>query len=102
MTYREYLTATLRKFFVSPEDVKILMLNQGIDPDETVDIPTAKRAMYHEFSMLLPLANVSEGGFSVSWDKDMVAVWYSLLAAELDEPDVMNPGSSITNITDIW
>lgn len=102
MTYREYLTATLRRFYVSPTDIDILMLNQGINPDDTVDIPTAKRAMYHEFSLLLPLANVSEGGFSMSWDKDMVAAWYSMLANELDEPDVLNPGSSIANITDIW
>ncbi len=102
MTYREYLTATLRRFFINSEDVEILMLNQGIRPDDEVDIPTAKRAMYHEFSTLLPLANVSEGGFSVSWDADMVAAWYSMLAVELDEPDILNPGSSITNITDIW
>ena len=36
MTYKEYITATLSKFYISPEEIDVIMLNQNITPDEDV------------------------------------------------------------------
>lgn len=101
MTYKEYLTKTLSRLYVSPDDIEILMLNQGIEPDAEVDVHTAKMAMYNEMSSLLPLANMSEGGTSVTWITDNVLRWYSLLASELGMPDVMS-NNTIKDLTSYW
>lgn len=101
MTNKEYLTKTLSRLYVSPDEIDILIVNQGISPDEEVNVQTAKMAMYNEMSSLLPLANMSEGGTSVTWINDNVLRWYSLLASELGMPDVLN-NNTIKDLTSYW
>ena len=101
MTYKEYLTKTLSRLYVSPDDIDILILNQGINPEEEVDVHAAKMAVYNEMSSILPLANMSEGGTSITWINDNVLRWYSLLASELGMPDVLND-NTIKDLTSYW
>ena len=101
MTYKEYLVQTLNRFFVSPSDVEILMLNQKIDPDAEVDVHTAKMAMYNEISFFIPLVNMSEGGTSVTWITKNVLIWYSLLASDLGMPDLLN-NNTVEDLTSNW
>lgn len=101
MTYKEYITKTLNRFYVSPDDIEILMLNQAIDPEADVDVHTAKMAVYKEFSSILPVANMSEGGSSVTWITENVLAWYSLLASELGMPDVMND-NTVKDLSAYW
>lgn len=101
MTYKEYLTKTLSRLYVSPDDIDILILNQGINPEEEADVYTAKMAVYNEMSSLLPLANMCEGGTSITWVNDNVLRWYSLLASELGMPDVLND-NTIKDFTSYW
>lgn len=95
MTYREYITTTLSKFFISPDEIEVIMLNQEIAPDDDVDPKVAKKAMYNEFSHILPVANMSEGGASTSWNMESVLLWYSLLASELGLPDMTKEDNTI-------
>ena len=91
MTNREYLTATLSKFSLSETDVELIAINQEIYLDEDVsDVKSLKTAIYNEFSFVLPLANISEGGLSISWNFEAVKKYYSLLAQELGLDDVLN------------
>ena len=95
MTYNEYITATLSKFYISPEEIDVIMLNQNITPDEDVDPKIAKMAMYKEFSQIIPVANMSEGGASTTWNMKSFLLWYSLLASELGEPDMTKEDNTI-------
>lgn len=99
MTNREYLTATLSKFSLTENDVELIAINQEIYLDEDVsDVKSLKTAIYNEFSFVLPLANVSEGGLSISWNFEAVKKYYSLLAQELGLDDVLNDAQdSISN-----
>lgn len=96
MTYREWITATTRRFGVGSEDVELIMANQTElipDPDATVEAKTAKKALVKELASIIPLANVSEGGYSVSWNMEAVKLWYNQTCDELgiipaDKPKV--------------
>ena len=101
MTYKEYLIKTLNRFFVSPDDIEIMMVNQKIDPEAEVDVHTAKMAMYNEFSSILPVVNMSEGGASVTWITENVLIWYSLLASELGMPNVLS-NNTVKDLTPYW
>ena len=91
MTNREYLSTVLSKFNITDAEIDVIMLNQSIEPSEDVnDVRSLKIAVYNEFSNILPVANVSEGGFSLSWNFEAVKKWYSLLANELGLEDVLN------------
>lgn len=89
MNYKEYLTATLSRFNLSDADIDLIIINQGLEGGE-LDVKTAKMAIFKEFSLILPLANISEGGFSISWNIDALKMWYSQLANELEEVDLLN------------
>lgn len=89
MNYKEYLTATLSRFNLSDADIDLIIINQGLEGDE-LDVKTAKMAIFKEFSLILPLANISEGGLSISWNIDALKMWYSQLANELGEVDLLN------------
>lgn len=101
MTYKEYITKTLNRFYISPDDIEILILNQSIDPEADVDVHTAKMAIYNEFSSILPVANMSEGGSSVTWITENVLTWYSLLASELGMPDIMDD-NTVKDLSTYW
>lgn len=103
MTYREWMSAMGAKFNMSEADVELILVNQaGIisDPDETVDVVKAKTALCKEFAMVLPMANITEGGYSISWNMEAVKMWYRLTAAELGLTDATAP--RIRNRSNVW
>lgn len=101
MNKETYLKKLLNRFNVSDDDIEILMINQNINGKEYVadDVDDLKMAVYHEFSRLLPLADISEGGFSVKWNTEAFRMWYSALANELAMDDILNQDNS-TEIND--
>lgn len=46
--------------------------------------------------------SVSEGGFSISYDKDALLKYYSMMAKKLGKPDLINTSNTITDITSKW
>lgn len=103
MTYREYITAKLRRFNATDEDVDLVLVDQsnlipnGNDP---VEPHIAKMALYNQMSSILPVANISEGGFSLAWNNEAIRLWYKSLARELGMPDVMEP--AIVDCSNLW
>lgn len=98
MKYREWVTTTVKRFGVTGEDVELILANQKAlipDPEEEADPTIAKTALVKEFASIIPLANVSEGGYSVTWNWEAIKTWYNLTCGELgitpsDKPKVRN------------
>ncbi|MDR1416321.1 MAG: hypothetical protein LBJ57_02725 [Prevotellaceae bacterium] len=86
MTYKEWITATASRFTIGAADVELILFNQRtLIPDENAEANavTAKKALCKEFSSLIPLADVGEGGFSISWNWEAIKFWYSQACAEV-------------------
>lgn len=105
MNTKEYLTATLSKFELSPSDIDLIMINQELEDGE-VDVITVKTAIYNEFSALIPVLDLSEGSMSIKWNMKGLQMWYSLLAKELGKEDVLaslnTPDDSVNNASFYW
>lgn len=106
MNVKEYLTATLSKFQLSSSEIDLIMINQELEDVEVEDIATVKTAIYKEFSALIPVMDVSEGSMSIKWNMAGLRAWYSLLAKELGEEDVLAslnaPDNSVNNASFFW
>jgi hypothetical protein len=99
-TNNEYFLAALSRFNVSQTDIDVMLLEAGLDGSASVDVTACKNAIYRGFSMMLPLSNVSEGGYSVSWNMEAVKMYYNQLCKELGESNVLQ--SEIRNKTNLW
>lgn len=106
MTVKEYLTATLSKFQLSPSEIDLIMINQGLEDVEVEDVVSVKTAIYNEFSALIPIVDISEGSMSIKWNMEGLKIWYSLLAKELGKEDVLAslnaPDDSVNNASFYW
>lgn len=103
MTYREWMTKTGARFQISADDIDLILTNQAEtipDADAQVDVKTAKTALCKEFASIIPLANISEGGYSITWNWDALKLWYSQTCAELGLDDVTKP--KIRNKSFVW
>lgn len=83
MTNAEWMQTMCSRFGMAPQDIEIIMVNQGIIEHETVDPIKAKTALVREFATIIPLANVTEGGYTVSWNMEAIKEWYRLTCGEL-------------------
>jgi hypothetical protein len=101
MTYRQWITATINRFGAGAADIDLILSNQKEliqDANLEADIKIAKTALCREFANLIPLANISEGGYSVYWNWDAVKFWYNQTCDELgltpvdfgDKPRIRN------------
>lgn len=103
MTYKEWFSRTVLRFGVEGGDVDLMLANQQDaipDPDAEVDTTTAKRALCKEFGSIIPLANVSEGGYSVSWNWEAIKFWYNQTCSELGITPMTTP--KVRNRSNRW
>ncbi len=103
MTYKEWMTKTAAKFQLNADDVELLLCNQSElipDPSANVDVRTAKKALCLEFATVIPMANIGEGGYSISWNWEAIKFWYNVTCAEVGLVPVGRP--RIRNRSDIW
>lgn len=103
MTYKEWFSRTVSRFGVESGDVDLMLANQQDaipDPDAEVDTTTAKRALCKEFGSIIPLANVSEGGYSVSWNWESIKFWYNQTCSELGITPMTTP--KVRNRSNRW
>lgn len=107
MTYKGYVTGFLGKFGLSEEDIEFILTEADLDPDATVTTSEQKvllkTAMYHHIPLLIAgLQNVSEGGYSVSWNIEGLKLWYALLAGELGLTDLLIVGPKVRDASNRW
>lgn len=103
MTYKEWFTLTGTRFGISVTEVELILANQAEripDADAPLDVATAKRALCAEFANVIPLANVSEGGYSVSWNWEAVKFWYNHTCGELGITPAGTP--KVRNRSNLW
>lgn len=103
MTYKEWFSRTVSRFGVEGGDGDLMLANQQDaipHPDAEVDTTTAKRALCKEFGSIIPLANVSEGGYSVSWNWEAIKFWYNQTCSELGITPMTTP--KVRNRSNRW
>ncbi len=103
MTYKEWINRNVARFGVSNADAELMLANQAAlipDPEAEVNPTTAKTALCKEFGSLIPLANVSEGGYSVSWNWEAIKFWYNQTCGEVGLIPANAP--KVRNRSRIW
>jgi hypothetical protein len=105
MTNKEYITKSLNGLNVSEDDIDIILLKSGLNPDGEADWKGADRAIYQRMSVVLRgmIQNISEGGYSLSWNMEAVRLFYTTLADELGEVNVLlAPRPKLRNRSNCW
>lgn len=105
MTNKEYLTKTLSGFGLSDDDIDIILLKSSLDgASDHLDINACDLAVYNRFSIILKgmMQNVSEGGYSVSWNMEAIKLYYSALCNELGKENVLVGRPKVYNRSSYW
>ncbi|GIJ96556.1 hypothetical protein CAPN001_11250 [Capnocytophaga stomatis] len=104
MTNKEYLTKLLNRLNLSEDDIDIILLKGNLQADEEASVSACDNAVYNRMSMVLKsvLQNVSESGYSISWNMEAVKVFYQSLCNELGKPNVLFNKPKLRNRSDIW
>lgn len=105
MTIGDYIREKLSNWSVSLSDalidVELARLNMSASDDVTSEINT-DRFFYNVIPDLLFIPkSVSEGGYSISYDKDAMTIFYKVLAKRLGLPNNLS-ANTITDITNRW
>ena len=104
MTNKEYLTKSLNGLNISEDDIDIILLKSSIDGDANADVSACDKAVYNRMSVVLKgtTQNVSEGGYSISWNMEAVKLFYAALCSELGLENVLVGRPKIRNRSNIW
>lgn len=107
MTNREYILQKLSGFNVT----EALLTDTGLNLDEeyvpSKEMDLAVISALEELLLAPDIRNVSESGFSMTWDKTNVGKWYIHLCNKVGrepDPDILPllGVSMINDISDIW
>lgn len=101
-TNKEYISATLEGFNLSGSDIELILLKSSLNGSSPLDIEDCDNAIYNRLSIVLKatIADVSESGYSVSWDVDRLKMYYQTLCVELGKENVLTP--KIRNRSNYW
>lgn len=98
-TNREYLKASLSKFGVSDTEIDLIVVEHPELEDE-MNVRACKLAIYESMPAFIPVSDVSEGGYSVTWDVERLKMWFASICKDLGKP---NPyGSTVSNRSNYW
>ncbi|MDR1181706.1 MAG: hypothetical protein LBL13_06990 [Bacteroidales bacterium] len=102
MTNKEYISATLTEFGIEAPQIEIILGKGGIVPDDEVDYNQCDTAIYNRMSIVLSkgLKNITEGGWSQSWNTDAVKDYYKMLCKELGLESVLD--MKVVDISSRW
>ena len=103
-TNKEYLTKSLNGLNVSEDDIDVILLKSNLDGNTSVDVSACDNAVYSRMSVILKgaMQNVSEGGYSVSWNMEAVKLFYNALCNELGKENVLVGRPKIRNRSNLW
>lgn len=92
MTNSEYISKTLSLFGIGQDTVDVILVDSALNGDAYLDALSAKKAIYKDFHLVRAAAhrNVSEGGFSLSWndcEKALKALEKALADEVGDDPE---------------
>ena len=113
MTIREYISQKLQAFNLSDATFADIAHSLGMSPDDEytyeLESEVGKAMAYALVEIILAprLSNVSEGGFSMSWDYSELGKYYKYLCTKYGVPineDALSVAglSAIIDKSDIW
>lgn len=104
MTNKQYLAKSLNGLNLSEDDIEVILLKSGIDGENTVDVHACDKAVYKRMSVILKGAtqNVTEGGYSISWNMEAVKLFYNALCNELGLENVLVGRPKVRNRSNYW
>lgn len=104
MTNKEYLTKALNGLNVNEDDIDIILVKSGLVADDMVDVRACDMAVYNRMSVVLKgmSQNISEGGYSISWNIEAVKMYYSALCNELGKENVLVARPKVRNRSNFW
>ena len=104
MTNIEYLTKSLSGLNVTESDIDIILLKSSLEASDTADVVACDTAVYNRMSVVLKgvMQNVSEGGYSISWNMDAIKLYYSALCNELGKENVLVNRPKVRNRSNVW
>ena len=104
MTNKQYLTKALSGLNMAEDDIDIILLKSELEADADVDVRGCDMATYNRMSVLFKgvLQNVSEGGYSISWNMDAVKLYYNALCSELGEENVLLARPKVRSRSHLW
>lgn len=91
MTNRQYLTAQLSPLGFDAERIEVLGASEGVALDDPISVKQCDLALYNQIGLTLSSAmqNVSEGGYSISWNIEALKLFYRCLSAKLGKPNLL-------------
>ena len=98
------MTKSLNGLNVSEDDIEVILLKSGMNGEENVDVHACDIAVYKRMSVVVKGAaqNVSEGGYSVSWNMEAVKLFYAALCNELGVENVLVGRPKVRNRSNLW
>lgn len=104
MTNKQYLTKALSGLNISEDDIDIVLLKASLDGEAEADVRACDVATYQRMSVILKgvMLNVSEGGYSISWNVEAVKLYYNALCNELGLENVLFTRPKIRNRSNLW
>ncbi|MFP3835350.1 DUF6706 family protein [Chryseobacterium sp. SIMBA_028] len=105
MTIGEYIQEKFSLWSVEYSDgmVAAELARVNLNPSETITNEiNLDNFFYNVIPDLIPMpTSISEGGFSISYNKATLLKYYSMLARKLGKPDLLTE-NTITDITAKW
>ncbi len=104
MTNKEYLTKSLAGLDISDDDIDVILLKAGLSGTAATDANACDIAVYNRMSTVLKsmMRNVSEGGYSNSWNMEAVKLFYKSLCYELGKENVLLKRPTLRNRSNYW
>lgn len=104
MTIGEYIQEKFSNWSVEYSDgmVAAELSRVNLNPSDTITNVNLDIFFYNIFPDIISMpSSISEGGYSIAYDKAALLKYYSMLARKLGKPDLLTD-NTITDITSKW
>lgn len=107
MTTRDYLSANISGFvsYLPPAIIDGALVSVGADPDANFtqsDRQKVDLALLEIIPKLLLTPDVTEGGYSVKYDRNAISQYYRFLCEKLGVENKLERKPTIRDASDLW
>ena len=106
-TIREFIQAKLSRYNIDLTDTELdaAIVDQGLVPTDQYASSVSKSTLKVVASVipeLLLAPDITEGGYSIKYDKTAVLAYYNLLCSQLGIPNALNSQPKIRSKSHLW
>ncbi len=106
-TIRETISATLSRYNIelSEAEIDAKLIDQDLTPTDPYSASASRSinlAIVSVIPELLLAPDITEGGYSIKFDRGAVMKFYSWLCSELGLEDKLNPQPKIRDKSSMW